>query len=516
MKPHPLVLPALLTLALGLLFAPGARAQTPAPPVSISGVEPAVIEQASGGYLTVYGSGFAAGTVVRLYGYGVLDTQFINAETLRAYVPAGVSRGSHDLQVIRADGEKAYKGNAVIIHARRDPTPTPKPPLLLFNQPELVIEQARTAPAALRPGQPFQLSLRLHNRGDYTAANIRIELADTSLAVPVQGSTLRVIDRLDYGAFVTVTLNLALSQEARNGYRGLPVSIVYTDLIGREYTSQQSVGLQIGSALNAQPRLLLDSYQSEPAELAPGGRFTLSLTLKNVGGAAARQVVVTLGGREGAAMQSFALLGRGNVRYLDEVGAGGQTSLRLPMVVSGDARTGSHTLPVLLEYASPDGQAYSETQALTLLVKQPPQLQLSLTDAPPPGVVGEPLNIQADVVNIGRAQVNVSSVEVRGQGFEVLSGARTFWGPVDGGTSAGVDATILPQASGTLTVEIAVHYLDDFNQPQEVVFPLKVQVEAPEPTPAPPAGEDASAGPADSGLWQKILRFFKGLLGLGS
>jgi len=507
----------ILLLALSALAAPAARAATPTPAaLSIRGVEPGIIEQASGGYLTVYGSGFTAGTVVRLYGHGVLDTQFINNGTLRAVVPPGVGRGSHDLQVILPDGSTAYLGNAVIIHAPRKATATPQPPLLLFNQPELVIEQAHTLPATLRPGQSFQLSLRLHNRGDYTAANIRIELADTSLAVPVQGSTLRVIDRLDYGAFITVTLDLALSQAASSGYQGLPVSITYTDLIGREYTSRQSVGLQIGSALSAQPRLLLDSYQSEPAELAPGGRFTLSLRLKNVGGAAAQQAVVTLGGQQGAAMQPFALLGSGNVRYLGNVEPGGQARLRLPMVVDGNVEAGSYTLPVLLEYGSPEGQGYSETQALTLLVKQPPQLQLSLSEALPPGVVGEPLDIRAELINIGRAQVNVSSVEVRGQGFAVLSGARTFWGPVDGGSSVSVDATILPQESGALTVEIVMHYLDGFNQPQEMVFPLEVQVEAPAATPAPPEGSAAPAGETGNSLWQNILRFFKGLLGLGS
>ncbi|RMF47335.1 MAG: hypothetical protein D6755_05295 [Anaerolineae bacterium] len=512
MKPSRLAL--LLFLILALLLAPAAQAQTPEP-LSITGTEPTRIEQATGGYLTVYGTGFDAGTVVRLYGHGVLDTQFINTQTLRAYVPAGVSRGSHDIQVIRSDGQKAYKGNAVIIHAPKAPTATPKPPLLLFNQPELVIEQANTEPQALRPGQPFRLHLRIHNRGDYTAANIRIELSDTSLAVPVEGSTLRVIDRLDYGTAVTVTLDLALNQSAPNGYQSLPIAISYTDLIGREYVSQQSVGLQVGTALSAQPRLLLDSYQSTPADIAPGSRFTLALNLRNVGGAAAGQVVATLGGRDGTALTPFALLGSGNVRYLGDIAPDALSVLTLELVVAGDAKAGTYTLPLLLEYTTPDGQPYSETQALTLVVKQPPQLQLSLTEALPVGTVGESFNLLAEVVNIGRTSVNVSNIEVRGQNFEVLSGGDTFWGPVDAGTSASVDATIVPQQSGTQTLEIVVHYLDDFNQPQEAIFPLEMQVEAPLPTPTPLPGDAAPAEDASPSVWDKILHFFKALLGLG-
>ncbi|GAB4529076.1 MAG: hypothetical protein Fur0018_15440 [Anaerolineales bacterium] len=502
----------LLFLTFALSIVPAAQAQTPEP-LSITGVEPAIIEQAAGGYLTVYGTGFDSGTVVRLYGYGVLDTQFINTQTLRAYVPAGVSRGSHDIQVIRSDGEKAYKENGVIIHTPKAPTATPKPPLLLFNQPELVIEQVTTEPQALRSGQPFQLHLRVRNRGDYTAANIRIELSDTSLAVPVEGSTLRVIDRLDYGTAVTVTLNLALNQNAPNGYQGLPVSIAYTDLIGREYTSQQSVGLQIGTTLNAQPRLLLDSYKNTPVDIAPGARFTLALNLRNVGGATAGQVVATLGGRDGAALTPFALLGSGNVRYLGDISPNAFSVLTLELVVAGDARAGAYTLPLLLEYTPPDGQPYSETQALTLVVKQPPQMQLSLTKALPVGLVDEPFNLVAEIINIGRTSVNVSNIEVRGQNFDVLSGGDTFWGPVDAGTTASVDASLVPQQSGTQTLEIVVHYLDDFNQPQEAIFPLEMQVEAPQPTPFP--GETVPTEEAAPSAWDKILRFFKALFGLG-
>ncbi len=493
-----------------------AQAQTPEP-LTITGVEPNIIEQSTGGYLTVYGTGFTAGTVVRLYGYGVLDTQFFNANTLRVVVPAGVSRGSHDLKVLREDGASAYLSNAVIIHAPKDPTPTPKPPLLLFNQPELVIETARSEPAILHPGQPFRLNLHIQNRGDYTAANIRIALADTSLAVPIQGSTLTVIDRLDYGLGVTVTMALALNRQAPNGYQGLPLNISYTDLIGREYSSQQSVGVQIDTSPATQPRMLLNAYQSTPQEIVPGARFTLSLNLQNVGGATAGQIVATLGGQDGTALRPFALLGSGNVHYLGDLTPNDKTALILEMVAAGDAAAGTYTLPLLLEYTAPDGQSYQATQAITLLVKQSPQMQLSLPDGPLTGlVVGEPFDLNAEIINIGRTQINASDIEVRAPGFEVLSGQNTFWGPMDGGTSAGINATLLPQESGTLTVEVVVHYLDDFNQPQELLFPLEVQVDAPMETPTPPEGAALPEEQTPPSVWDKILRFFKGLLGLGS
>ncbi len=127
MKPSRFVSLALLTLVVGSLFALGAYTLASAlTPLTISGVEPHVIEQ--GGVLTVYGSGFTAGTVVRLYGYGVLDTEFINSRVLRAATPAGVEGGRRDIQVIRPDGGLAFMGNAVVIRAPEDTAAPPAAP----------------------------------------------------------------------------------------------------------------------------------------------------------------------------------------------------------------------------------------------------------------------------------------------------------------------------------------------------------------------------------------------------
>ncbi len=129
MKPSRPVSLMLLTLVIGALFVLGANTLASAlTPLTITGVEPHVIEQTEGGFLTVYGSGFTAGTVVRLYDYGVLDTEVINSNVLRAAVPAGVDSGRRDIQVIRPDGGLAFMGNAVVIRASQGAAALPAAP----------------------------------------------------------------------------------------------------------------------------------------------------------------------------------------------------------------------------------------------------------------------------------------------------------------------------------------------------------------------------------------------------
>ena len=82
-----------------------------------------------------------------------------------------------------------------------------------------------------------------------------------------------------------------------------------------------------------------------------------------------------------------------------------------------------------------------------------------------------------------------------------------------------MDAMALPFAEGELNLLVSVSYTDDFNQPRTIEQRLSVMV-GPQPVFEPFPGEGGFPEmPVDQQpetLWQKVLRFFKGLLGLGS
>jgi hypothetical protein len=102
-------------------------------------------------------------------------------------------------------------------------------------------------------------------------------------------------------------------------------------------------------------------------------------------------------------------------------------------------------------------------------------------------------------------------MEVTGEGLEIQNGS-LYVGPLDGGTSASLEATAVAQRAGTVEVVVNVHYLDDFNRPQTVSQTLTVEVAgSPEPVP-----QESAPSPEGGSFWEKILRFLRGLLGLGS
>jgi hypothetical protein len=380
-------------------------------------------------------------------------------------------------------------------------------------QPQVVIESARTEPAELSPGEPFDLVLEVANRGEYAAADVRVAVNAPELAAPRRGSNLAVLDLLAAGQVETVALPLALSESAPAGYNSLAVQLQCLDYYGREYTSSQSVGLEVAGGGSEQPVVLLDSYRTEPETLAAGDEFLLVLELSNVGQAGASELLVTLGGEAEAAALPFALVGSGNVKFVPRLAPGEQLSLEQRFVLEGSAEPGLYSLPVSLVYRGPGGEQQEETQSVNLMATRRPQLRIGFYRPVEAGLVDQPMELPVELVNIGRDLVNVSTIELAGAGVEIQEGS-AFVGALDAGTSGSLDAQVIPKQAGSLPLVLTVNYLDDFNHPQVITETLQIEVAAP-PTPAPQAAGARGPG-GEAGFWDRAWRVLRGLLGLGS
>jgi hypothetical protein len=125
-----------------------------------------------------------------------------------------------------------------------------------------------------------------------------------------------------------------------------------------------------------------------------------------------------------------------------------------------------------------------------------------------------PFPLPVEVTNIGRTMVNVSTLELTSEQLEIQEGS-LYVGPLDGGTSASLEATAIGREGGTAEVTVNVHYLDDFNHPQVVTKTLAVDVEEPL-APTPMAEGEIPQEKEKGGLLRIIGRILRGLLGLGS
>ena len=98
---------------------------------------------------------------------------------------------------------------------------------------------------------------------------------------------------------------------------------------------------------------------------------------------------------------------------------------------------------------------------------------------------------------------------------------RVLVGALDVGGYFTLDASVIPDQAGPLDIAITIDYTDDFNQTQVLTDTLSVNVEEmmlPEPIPGE-GGIDGDGIPEPEQpetVWQKVVRFLKGLFGLDS
>ena len=502
---------------------------TALPGLDLERVEPSRLPTHLGGTLSLFGRGFTPGTLVRLVDYGLLETSYVSDTMLKASVPTNVRPKEYDVEVVREDGADDRKKNALRIDPEPVvPTATPRPdptvePTIAPGRPQLVIESFLTDPPELEPDVPFTVTISLANRGNRTANNVLLSLSNSVAVVPVGGSNATTVAPVGVGQSVTASLRLAFTDTATKTVTSdhLPVSvdIEYTDYQGGNYSTQQIVSIRLkpeaADAGSRAPKVMVDTYATDPATLSPGDAFTLTLDVINVGKGDARRLTLTMGGNDGAGLKPFALVGAGNVRYVSAIPPEASIELSQGLMVDGGAESGVYNLPIVLSYEGSDEQSHEETQVLNLVVRRQPQLRIGFYRPVMGAMVGQPLDLPVEVVNIGRKLVNINVVEMVCDSMEITMAGPSYIGPLDGGLSGSLDAMGIPSRPGDAAVEVRVHYLDDFDQPQVYTATLSTEVQEMPPMPTPSA-EEIEAREAPNERAPLPLRLIRGFLGFGS
>jgi hypothetical protein len=426
--------------------------------------------------------------------------------TQRMRVPSGLASGSYNLQVDLSAND--WEGS----HYEYPETIAVEVVGVGHGRPQVVIEEAHTEPPTLGPGDAFSLTLCLANHGSRTATQVVVGAASPDLAVPAGGSNVVALDQIAIGTRVTTTLPLVLGEVTQAGRRNLAMALEYGDYSGGAYADQQSVGLEVRTALADRPQLIIEGYHTRPDSLAPGSTFTLTLVLRNVGGGDAERLVLTLGGEAESGLGPFAPLGSSNVKFVPSLAAGAVIEIMQSLVVDGSAESASYGLPVALAFDDARGTRHTDSQLISVLVRERPHFQIGFYRPVGEPLVGQAFPLPVEVTNIGRGLVNVSTLELTSEQVEIQDGS-LYLGPLDGGTSGSLEATGIAREGGTAEVVVTIHYLDDFEQAQVMTETLTVEVaDVPEPTPGP----EGEAAEQQAGFWRRVLRILRGLVGLGS
>ena len=402
---------------------------------------------------------------------------------------------------------------------------------------------------SIAPGEQFDLRLRVVNRGDDYARNLIFVFTGTDF-LPLNTGGVVSHNELDPKEAIDIVQPM-LASSALIGQKVATTSLAvnYTDLNGQSYTESYTITINLtqpsytGSAAAtatptqvSRPQLVVSGYGSDADPLQPGTVFNLNLEIRNLGTSDARSVTMVLGGGvstsdgsgtptvggvsgSGADTSVFAPLGASNLVYLGDVPIGVTLQSSQQLIVNTSANPGAYAFKISFVYDDARGARQVNDQVITLLVYQLPQLEINYYRDPGVFMLGQPNMLPLQVTNIGRKTTVLGNLKVTSQNADVTNNI-TLVGVLDPGGYFTLDSNVVPMAPGQLSLDVTVNYTDDFNQPRVVNATLLVEVmDMPTPEPFPTDGYPQNGGMTpvvEETFWQKVVRFVKGLFGLGS
>ncbi len=430
-------------------------------------------------------------------------------------------------------------------------TVTPEPsntPIPSDWRPLVIIESYGTGSSeAILPGQEFSLRLRIKNIGKDFAKNVIFSFKSTDF-LPLDSGGVRAINEMDPDERLDVVQPLKASPTlAGQSVATATVNLSYTNPAGTAYTETFTITINLrqpdySGSVSAtktptpisRPQLVVSGYKTDTDPLQPGSMFTLALDVINLGTSNARAVTMVLGGGvnpndsgtpqpgisgSGSDLSVFAPLGSSNLVFLGDVPTGQTLKATQTLIVNVSANPGAYSLKISFVYDDAKGNRQVDDQVITLLIYRLPQVEVSFYRDPGIFFTGQPNILPLQVTNLGRNSTVLGNMKVTSANGEVTNNVALV-GVLEPGGYFTLDANYMPQMPGPQTIDIVVNYTDDFNQPRSISQTLNVDVqEMPTMEPIPPEGlpgDDGMIPGAPETFWQKVVRFFKGLFGLGS
>jgi hypothetical protein len=425
------------------------------------------------------------------------------------------------------------------------PTETSEPQPIV--RPQISVQNYRTKPENLYYGQNFDLIVKLRNEGEAQAFNVQATFVSTDF-VPLQNGGVNIVGDLVAGNSTDINQPMTVANYVF-GIVSVTMNLSYSDVNGAIYTETFTLNIRVSggsgvAAATATPtgvkssQLVITSYATSVDPLQPGEQFTLTMTVENTGNVGAQRVTMIVGGGSSSGgstdgtpqppggvsggsgeFTNFAPVGASNVQTLGDLPERGAVQARQDLIVNVSTNPGAYPMKVTFSYLNDKGEVVNDEQVITLLVYSLPTVDISFYRPPDPFFVGQPGALPIQVVNLGKRLAVLGTMKIEAEGGMVENGT-SLVGSLDAGGYYTLDAMVIPEQSGSMTLNVTIDYTDDFNQARTITRSLQIEVmegfEEPIIEPGMEGGGEGFPVPTEETTLQKIWRFVLGIFGLDS
>ncbi|MBC7194812.1 MAG: hypothetical protein H5U37_04070, partial [Caldisericia bacterium] len=379
-----------------------------------------------------------------------------------------------------------------------------------IDKPKLIVKSVTTDPKIVSLGHNFKININILNNGGEIAKNSSIQFTGVGTSSDLYPFTLLDTSNLIYIGDIKpneeklIKVNFSASSDAKDGVYNIVFNLSYEN--GERYSESQKIGVVINKyEPQKNLNIILSSYIVNPEIVNPGSIVEINYTILNISKEVGYNIVHKIERLENSnSLYPFSPI-TSNVNANNLLLAGNSINSKISFFVSPDAESKTYNLILNIKYEDSKGNIYENSSSIGVVVLRKPLLSVFNLIVPQKVKVQEKFTISCDIGNVGNYPVKGVIVFLKGL---PVSGGDKYIGTLDSGNYDTYEFELSISEPNEYFGELLIQYSDDLNQIHEIKEDFKIKVES-------GSDETEETQPKKLTIWQRIIRFFLRLFGLG-
>lgn len=343
----------------------------------------------------------------------------------------------------------------------------------------------------------MNFDVNVRNTGYKTAYDVRVdmELSEDIVKFPFEindGNYDRQMGNMNPDQTVAVPFSMAVREKAKSGYYPIKFKIRYRENENGNFAApiedtfyvrvygkdeDDSLDSEAGENERTKARIIVDSFETDPAEIYAGQDFTLKVRMKNASNSiAASNILFTFESETVSDSPVFTTVNGSNSVVVNSLAPGASDTLTIKFSSSPTAEQRSYTITINEQYDSPEFKNAKEAVKIAVGLKQEARLNTGTIEVMPDAIsVGEESNVMFSINNTGKVMLyNVNAV------FEAdsIQKNEAYVGNIEPGKSGNVD-TMINGIAPTMDdgkVKLSITYEDENGKVSTVEKEIQLMV----------------------------------------
>lgn len=343
----------------------------------------------------------------------------------------------------------------------------------------------------------MNFDVNVRNTGYKTAYDVRVDmdLSEDITKFPFEindGNYDRQMGNMNPDQTVTVPFSMAVREKAKSGYYPIKFKIRYRENENGNFAApvedtfyvrvygkdeDDSLDSEAGENERTKARIIVDSFETDPAEIYAGQDFTLKVRMKNASNSiAASNILFTFESEAVSDSPVFTTVNGSNSVVVNSLAPGASDTLTIKFSSSPTAEQRSYTITINEQYDSPEFKNAKEAVKIAVGLKQEARLNTGTIEVMPDAIsVGEESNVMFSINNTGKVMLyNVNAV------FEAdsIQKNEAYVGNIEPGKSGNVDTMIngIAPTTDDGKVKLSITYEDENGKVSTVEKEIQLMV----------------------------------------